>query len=378
MCRKGTHPPLWLGQSLLSIVAIKLAVETGRVNSTNVPVRHNFSLLASLQVRLGLRQVFRHHAALTPIWRGCYPSCFACMRSLRLRSHRPNLIAVLIVLVLSSACAVSQKHTVPPSQVRPALTATKDTLINQYNQEANGVHSLNASIDMFPTAGSTYSGVIEQYHDVTGFILAQRPADIRMIGQVPVVATNIFDMVSDGTTFRIFIPSQNKFIIGPADLDRPAAKPIENLRPQHLLDALFWPTITDETPVLFEEWNEPPERYYLLTVLRASAASSGRRSFEIQRRVWFDRADLSIVRLEAYGPGGKLDSDVRYANWQPAGDLKYPRIIRIVRPHEDYQLEIHILKLELNETISADRFQLPQPPGSELVRVAGVGEAANR
>lgn len=375
MCRKGTHPPLWLGQSLLSNVAIRLASRSGkgqqyeRTNSAQPFLGTPFRRLA------GIAACFRH--ALTPIWRGCYRSCFACIRSLRLRTYRSNLIALLIVL-FSSACAVSQKHTVPPSQVRPALTATKDALVDQYNRDASGVHSLNASIDMYPTAGSTYSGVIEQYHDVTGFILAQRPADIRLIGQVPVVATNIFDMVSDGTTFRIFIPSQNKFIVGPADLDRPAAKPIENLRPQHLLDALFWPTITDETPVLCEEWNEPPERYYLLTVLRGYAEPSGRRSFEIQRRVWFDRADLSIVRLEAYGPEGRLDSDVRYANWQAAGDLQYPRTIRIIRPHEDYQLEVHILKLELNETISADRFQLPQPPGSELVRVAGVGEAATR
>ena len=96
------------------------------------------------------------------------------------------------------------------------------------------------------TAGSAYSGVIEQYHEVNGFILAARPADIRVIGQAPVVSKNIFDMVSDGSTFSIYIPSKNKFIVGPANLERRAEKPIENLRPQHLVDALFWPVIADQ------------------------------------------------------------------------------------------------------------------------------------
>jgi len=39
------------------------------------------------------------------------------------------------------------------------------------------------------------------------------------------------------------------------------------------------------------------------------------------------------------------------------------------RPQDDYKLEIHILKLTVNEEISTDRFELTQPAGAELVRV---------
>ena len=124
------------------------------------------------------------------------------------------------------------------------------------------------------TAGSAYSGVIEQYHEVNGFILASRPASIRVIGQAPVVGKNIFDMVSNGTTFSIYIPSKNKFIVGPANLERRAEKPIENLRPQHLVDAVFWPVIAEGTPVLFEEASEGASRFYMLTVVKAETAPS--------------------------------------------------------------------------------------------------------
>jgi len=174
------------------------------------------------------------------------------------------------VLASAFGCAVSQKTVVKPAQAPAALqTATKEQLIDSYNRQAQAIQSLNAGVSMKLTAGSAYSGVIEQYHEVNGFILAARPASIRVIGQAPVVSKNIFDMVSDGSTFSIYIPSKNKFIVGPADLERRAEKPIENLRPQHLVDALFWPAITDQTPVLFEEASEGASRFYILTVVRS-------------------------------------------------------------------------------------------------------------
>jgi len=252
--------------------------------------------------------------------------------------------------------------------MRPAMEASADQLIAKYNEQARAVKSLRASVTLAPTAGSAYSGVIEEYHNFNGFILAQRPAHIRVIGQAPVVAKNIFDMVSDGETFRIFIPSKNKFIVGPASLQRPAKKPIENLRPQHLLEALFWPEIRAGQHVLFEELDEPPARYYVLTLLRETSAGP-----EIARKIWFDRADLSVARVQIYEGHGKVASDVRYADWQMTADVRYPRDIFLARPQDDYKLEIKITQLALNEEISADRFHLEQPAGTELVRV-GEGE----
>ena len=171
-----------------------------------------------------------------------------------------------------AGCAVSQKRAVTPAQIRPAQTASKEQLIAAYDEQARAVRSINAAVELMPVAGSTYSGLIEEYHDVSGFILAAQPAKIRIIGQAPVLAKNIFDMTSDGKVFRIFIPSKNKFLVGPTDLERPSEKPIENLRPQHVLEAIFWPPIPAGQPVLFEEAEARAG-----TLLRADAAAAGRR-----------------------------------------------------------------------------------------------------
>ena len=276
---------------------------------------------------------------------------------------------------------------VEKKEIRAQMEASEEQLFAAYNDQARAVRSLQATVDLVPSTGSTYSGVIEEYHDVPGFILAQRPATVRVIGQAPVVAKNIFDMVSDGETFRIYIPSKNTFLVGATSIVRASKKPIENLRPQHVVDALFWPEIAANANVLLEQFDADPYRYYILTLLRQT--DSGK--LEIARKIWFDRADLRVSRMQLYGAAGRLDSDVSYSDWQPLGASSassastplaqrssFARNIHIWRPQDDYKLEIRILKLTVNEEISADRFELAQPAGTELVRVGEEPAGAQR
>ena len=291
-------------------------------------------------------------------------------------------MAVATLAVFSSGCrggsAVSTKTTVPQSAKPVVRDATSEELLGKYNQIAQGVRTVNATVELKPTAGSKYSGLIEEYHEVKAFLLAARPAEIRMIGQAPVVGTTVFDMTSDGETFRVWIPSKNKFLVGQVAAERASNKPIENLRPHHLLDALLWPEIRKEETVLFEEFNDDTARFYVVTVLRGGYRT------EILRKIWFDRVDLQVARLQSFGPKGVLVSDVRLWDWQPLAPAEqnqasgspaspvsaFPRAIRIDRPHDDYRLDLQITKVNLNAEIPADRFKLDQPSGSEVVRVS--------
>ncbi len=291
--------------------------------------------------------------------------------------RRKTWIAPLILLTVSGIAGCATSHTVkaPETEIRVTKDATKESLLAAYNHSAAGITSLNLSVDLVPSAGKAYSGIIQQYHEVSAFILAKRPAEVRMIGQV--LSKNIFDMTSDGETFHIFIPSKNKFLVGSAKLERPAEKPIENIRPQHLLDALFWPEIPAGASVVIAEDDELAARYYVLSVLTKGASP------EIERNLWFDRSDLHLARIQIYGAAGKLISDIRLDEWQAAapaastaivnGGLEFPRHITMQRPHDDYKLEIKVKKVTLNEVIADDRFHLEQPPGTELVKVGESG-----
>jgi outer membrane lipoprotein-sorting protein len=288
-----------------------------------------------------------------------------------------RVLGLAAVAMLAGGCSVSKKTAVAPAEKPgPVQTATKAELVAKYNQQANAITSLNATVSLKLTAGSAYSGVIEQYHEVSAFILAQRPADIRMIGQAPVVGKNIFDMVSDGATFSVFIPSKNKFITGPSNFERRADKPIENLRPQHLVDALLWAPIPDAGLVLIEEGDEGARRFYVLTVVLSEieamgAAPGGARhtNYYIGNKVFFDRSDLHVARIETFEMDGRLRSDAQFSGSMPAGNTTYPASILISRPGEDYKLQIDVKKLTVNETIAPDRFVLKQPDGTDLVTV---------
>jgi hypothetical protein len=268
---------------------------------------------------------------------------------------------------------VTKTTTVPPATRPVALEASQEQVLDRYNTLSNSLQSLNATVELKPSAGSAYTGVINEYHEVKAFILASRPYNIRMIGQVPIAGTTVFDMASDGRDFEVSIPSKNKFLVGPVSLNRPSSKPIENLRPQHLVDALLWPEVRKEEVTLFEEFNDETARFYILTVLRGGYQT------EILHRIWFDRTDLHLARLQSYGSQGALLSDVRYNNWQApdnssSGVSAYPVNIQIDRPHDEYRLELGISKITVNQPIAADRFQLQPLQGAEVVHLTDETE----
>lgn len=300
--------------------------------------------------------------------------------------RRAKTCMILVTLAaIPGGCAeraVRGRTVITQAQRPVAKEATREELLDQYNLIAGGTKTLNATVELRPTAGSRYSGVIDEYHEVKAFLLAARPAEIRVIGQAPVIGTTVFDMASDSETFRVSIPSKNKFLVGPVSVERASSKPIENLRPQHLLDALLWPEIRKEETVLMKEFNDEKGRYYVLTVLR------GGYQVEVLREIWFDRSDLQVARMQTFGPKGVLVSDIQLGDWQPLenaagqnaaaapvpGAASFPRVIRIERPHDDYKLDLQVTKISLNEEIPADRFKLEQPAGAELVRVGDATE----
>lgn len=299
------------------------------------------------------------------------------------QTTRRNLLLVSfgILALIFAGCGgqVSVIKNTPPAEKPVVKDATREELLEKFNSTAASINSLNATVELKPTAGSKYSGIIEEYHEVKAFLLAERPANIRVIGQAPVIGTTVFDMASDSQEFRVSIPSKNKFIVGPVALERASGKPIENLRPQHLLDALLWPEIRKQETVLFEEFNDESSRYYVLTVLRGGYQT------EILRKIWFDRSVLEVARLQSFGPRGILLSDIHFSNWQSVDAAKpapgatipnqqFPRSIRIERPHDDYRLDLQIAKITLNDEIPLDRFKLEQPSGSDLLRVGESSE----
>jgi hypothetical protein len=254
---------------------------------------------------------------------------------------------------------------IQPSQLPPAAReASLAELVAGLNARSQSVRTQIATVDLEPTAGSIYSGVIKEYHDVRGFVLIERPAMIRVLGQAPVLRTDIFDMVSNGEEFRLSIPPKQKFIVGKTAFRRPAKNSLENLRPQHILEALLVPGLDASREKCFlEEAEEGGHRFYVVDIVEPAASGELR----LKRKAWFDRADLELARLQFYEADGLYVEDVHYSDYHDFQGTSYPSRIQVVRPIEDYRLAITIQKATFNQPIDADKFVLTQPPGTQLV-----------
>jgi outer membrane lipoprotein-sorting protein len=284
-------------------------------------------------------------------------------------------LAVVTALLLTSGCMVRRQTRIQPSQLPPpAREASLAELVAALNARSQSVRTLTATVDLEPTAGSIYSGVIKEYHDVRGFILVEQPAMIRVLGQAPVVRTDIFDMVSNGEEFRLYIPPKDKFIVGKTAFRRPAKNSLENLRPQHILEALLVPALDPSHEKCFlEEAEEGGRRFYVVTIVEP--ADSG--ELRLKRRAWFDRANLELVRMQFYESEGLYVEDVHYSGHRDFQGISYPSHIEVVRPIEDYRLAITMLKATFNQPIEAEKFILTQPPGTQLVDLTAKVQQEN-
>jgi len=130
------------------------------------------------------------------------------------------------------------------------------------------------------------------------------------------------------------------------------------------LEALLVPAMDAQTEkYAVEEAEEATRRYYVVSIFELGEGSE----LAIRRKVWFDRANLELARLQLYGPRGSYIEDVHYSGYQDFAGIAYPTRIEITRPIEDYRLAIRIEKATFNQPIAPEKFELKKPEGAELV-----------
>src|SRR5947209_12752854 len=171
-------------------------------------------------------------------------------------------LSVLIVLVAAlplGGCLFRTRKVEQNISPIALKSATKPELISYVNSEAAKIQTMQATVDIDTAVGGEKKGKVTEYKEIRGYVLARKPAMLRMIGLLPIVRNRAFDMVSDGQQFKVWIPPKNHFVVGRNDIITPnPQQPLENLRPQIIYDALLMREIDpeNETAVL-ENASEP-------------------------------------------------------------------------------------------------------------------------
>ena len=268
------------------------------------------------------------------------------------------------VLVLTSCLA--RRRVITRNKSTPAqalLTAAKHDLLTLIEKQYQAINTLNATVDMVPAVGSVIKGKITEYKDVLGYILFKKPDEMRLIGLYPVVRNKAFDMVSRGADFRLFVPSKNQFIVGRNEpFDVPSPNKLENMRPSVFLDALLVRPPEPQQRTASVDFTDEDNAAYILHILDTGPDSE----LYVARDVWFDRLTLHIVRQMIFDLKGEILSDARYSDWKVYDRVPFPKVIDINRPKDGYGVVITLLKVDINVTLSDDKFALEQPEGSVL------------
>jgi hypothetical protein len=282
----------------------------------------------------------------------------------------PIYLALVCLLSVGFSSCFARRRLIArkgANTTQPLLTADRQTLLDSVIRQFEAVRDFNAEVDMVPALGTAEKSKITEYKDVRAYILFRQPSDIRLIGLYPVVRTKAFDMVSNGLDFKLYVPSRNRFLVGKNEIEAPSANKLENLRPQHFLEAMMVRPVDLKTEkVLLMNLTDEDNAFYIIPVVH----ENGNGQLQLSRSIWFNRYNLSIARQFIFDDKGNILTDARYSEWKAYDNVPFPKHIEINRPKDEYAVVIDVVKMDINKGVSQEKFALAQPEGS-ILQVVG-------
>jgi hypothetical protein len=292
-------------------------------------------------------------------------------------------LSLLALLAGDTGCLFRTRTVEIRTSTAKLQTASRQELLDRINTEAAKIQTLNATVDIATSVGGEKKGTVTDYKEIRGYILVRKPDMLRMIGLFPIVRNKAFDMVSDGSEFKLSIPAKNKFYVGHNNVPHPAGNSLENLRPQVIYTALLLPEIDpksdiavleDSSEIIYDAKKkknlEQPD--YVIDVLRREGDD-----WYLGRKIIFDRTTLVPHEQIIFDHKGAVATDAIYQVYQDHNGVSFPNVIEITRPQEEYSIRLTVVKLVINDPMRDDQFALQQPPGSLLVDLDQSNQAAS-
>ncbi len=291
--------------------------------------------------------------------------------------RKTTLIFLIAFLSVITGCGFRSSH---PVKMRTSTATLKDAtleqLVEDINTNSEKLKTLKATVDIDSSVLEEKKNRVKDNPQVAGVILVRKPEMLRMRIYVPVLHNVMADMVSNGKSFELASPIKSKFYVGSNQQPvKPSPNPLENLRPQHISDALLLKPIEpgkeiavleNTTEIVKDPKTHKDVEQLAYTVLVIDKDSTGH---YLSRRVVFSRTDLLPHEQSIYDRQGRLVTFVRYENFSDYSGISLPAIVSIQRPIEGYGITISMVKVDVNAPLTDEQFVLAQPPGSQVINL---------
>jgi len=284
---------------------------------------------------------------------------------------RQALAVGLVTLAPALTGCLTHIHTV--AKTRPAevvVSASLDHLLTQVETRFNQIQSLNATVQIVASEGGSRQGQVIEHPSFSGYIFLRKPQDLRVLLRVPILGSQALDMVSDGRTWKLWIPPRHVAMTGTSEVTDPSQHGLESLRPAVIFDSLLIQglrpgQVVDLTqdsrifpdPKDKKQLIEEPD--YELTILEPPQGNIA----HTLRVIHIGRSTLLPYQQDIYDQNGHVVTQAFYSNYQTFGDIQFPMKIEIKRPQDQYGLTVTISKLTLNQKLEDDQFDLKFPEG---------------
>jgi hypothetical protein len=330
-----------------------------------------------------------------------------------LMSYKIPGIILIFLIAFASGCNIFKKKS-ETAVLLKTEDANKEQLLSEVNRFAK-ITSMRAKIDLkFEDNSYASLGNKEVYITVPGEIVFQRPSSIFLKIQLPVFGSDLAQMTSNGTTFRVAIlqdggsGKNKKYLKGTNNADysvlqkgiesmevegtaddktiKKNVKAFANLRPQHFTDAILMRPIETsniyvQSTISIEETDNSQEKkskirrvirgYYLLDEIGKSTDGG----LKVLRRFWFDRVGgLRLARQQVFDVKGEIESDIVYGAVGSIGATdefsNLPIKLQLTRPKEKYTMNITYQSPEnisVGKTYKTDAFELKNSWGLDEV-----------
>jgi len=328
----------------------------------------------------------------------------------RLMLNKSTLLKLSFIFFVSFAFISTGCGVFSPKTKEKTVTLLKTEDATQAQLQELVAHiakvgSMRAKMDLkFEDNSFAEIGIAEKYKTADGEVVVQRPGNILLKVQIPIIKTDVAQMTSDGNKFRVAILEDGaggkykKFVTGTNAADysilqqevskmdfegngkvlQQSVNAFSNLRPQHFTDAMLVRPIDAanfsyvQSTIFQEEFNADVKQksplarvlrgYYILDELRKTEDGS----LKVSRRFWFDRVgSVRLARQQIFDEKGEIESDIIYGregNLTDTGEYNnLPLRIEVTRPKEKYKMSLTYQSPEtvsIGKTYNADVFVL--------------------
>lgn len=189
----------------------------------------------------------------------------------------------------------------------------------------------------------------------SGTMLYQSPKSVRVVASK--FATTLFDMVSDGNKFWLYIPLENTVYTGTCSAFHKIEAEGIRIFPGDIASLFNYKEILEGKPTL-EIW----PAYWLIHVLEME-----KKDVNLKGNLLLDRVNAEVFRCELFNTDDSVRLQAVFANYTTYNECRIPQRIDVRWPACNASMGIAFSNIAVNKTLDPKVFMFTIPKGAQAI-----------